>query len=81
MTNPRTQREQNFLDDLNPEQYVIAKRWLGYEGGTMAVAALAIEMHELRRDMQRAWWRTPAQFIGVAGATAIATLASWKGLR
>ena len=85
---PRTKREQDFLDDLGVEEHAIAKRWLDYEGGSMAVAALALSMHEvstdlqsLRAEMVRHWWRTPAQFMGVAVAAALAALVSWKGAK
>ena len=76
MTEPRTPREQNFLDDLRPDEYVIAERWLDYEGGTMAVAALAIEIHNMRPP----WWRGPTQFLGVFTGGVIAAAASWKGI-
>jgi len=78
---PRSEREQGFLDDLSVEHFPIAKRWLDMEGGSVAVAALAIEIHDLRKDMARHWWRTPAQFIGVSVAAALAALMSWKGVK
>ena len=84
----RTPREDAFLDDLTPEHHTIAKRWLDYEGGTMAVAALALELHDMRTEMlnfsealNRRWWRTPAQFIGVSVAAALAFFMSWKGIK
>ncbi len=80
----RTTRELTFLDSLSAGERPVADHVLNMEGGNHATAYLAIELHRLTAAIEkrdRPWWRVPAQFLGVAVASAFTAVMSWKGMR